>query len=106
MYHCRGGPIAGALSYPHRTVIAALKIIPKPVQAHVRTTLDLFHAAGYTCFWVPRGAMIRASGACWQPVFGGQPEWSNLVCAHEPPVVGVLDTIAKEQYEKRRKQQP
>lgn len=67
----------------------------------VKTTLNLFHSAGYTCFWVLQAAIIRASGDCWLPEFGGHPKWSNLVCAFEPPVIGVLDSIAREGYKAR-----
>ena len=68
----------------------------------VNGTLSLLHAAGYACFWVLTKSIIPASGACWLRDFGGAPKWSNMLCAHEPPVVAVLDSIAREGYEQRQ----
>jgi len=68
----------------------------------VSGTLHLLAAAGYSCFWLLTGSLLPASGSCWLDDYGGRPEWSNLVCAHEPEVLSVLDTIAYEGYQMRR----
>ena len=67
----------------------------------VKDTLGLLHSAGYSCFWVLTRAMLPASGECWRAEYGGSVAWSNLLCAHEEPVVRALDAIAWKGYEAR-----
>ena len=67
----------------------------------VRGTLTLFDAAGYMCFWILHRTIIRASGTCWIPAYGRGVVWSNIVCAHEPPVIETFDAMAREGYEAR-----
>lgn len=68
----------------------------------VNGTLNLLHASGYACFWVLTRALLPASGACWLDAYGGRPAWSNMVCAHEPPVIAALSRIAEEGFAARR----
>ena len=68
----------------------------------VEHTLSMLHSAGYACFWLLKNALLPASGACWLPEFGGRPKWSNIVCAHEPQVIRVLDDMAREAYVSRQ----
>ena len=67
----------------------------------VNGTLSLLHAAGYACFWVLTKTLLPASGPCWLPEYGGKLKWSNIVCAHEPPLIRALDAMAREQYASR-----
>jgi|MDTA01.2.fsa_nt_gb FkbM family methyltransferase len=67
----------------------------------VNGTLTLLHAAGYACFWVLTKTLLPASGPCWLPEFGGKLKWSNIVCAHEPPLIRALDAMAREEYASR-----
>ena len=68
----------------------------------VEGTLSMLHAAGYRCFWVLTRALLPASGQCWIRQYAGRPAWSNMLCAHEPPVLAVLDGIAQEAYAARQ----
>ena len=68
----------------------------------VEGTLSMLHAAGYRCFWVLTKSLLPASGQCWLDAYAGRPEWSNMLCAHEPPVLEVLDGIAREGYAARQ----
>ena len=67
----------------------------------INGTLNMMHAAGYSCFWVLTHALIPASGACWLEAYGGRPAWSNVLCAHEPPVVAALGRLSREGYAAR-----
>ena len=67
----------------------------------VNGTLNMLHDAGYACYWVLTRALVPASGACWIDAFGGRPAWSNVLCAHEPPVVAALTRMAREGYAAR-----
>ena len=91
-------PRAHAADAPRRV----RRVPPMDRRRTVRRTLSLFEAAGYSCFWVLLRALVPATGACWLSVFDEQPKWSNMLCAHEPPVVAALHTIAREAYEARR----
>ena len=71
----------------------------------VESTLHGFHEAQYSCFWVLTHALLPASGACWIPEYGGKPMWSNILCAHESPVVAALNKIAREGFDARRLKQ-
>ena len=62
----------------------------------VNGTLNMLHAAGYACFWVLTHSLLPASGACWLDEYGGKPAWSNVLCAHESPVVAALKGIVQQ----------
>ena len=68
----------------------------------MRNTLALMQAAGYACYWILTDAIVPATGACWLNEFNTNLKWSNMLCAHEAPVLTVLDSIAREGYEERR----
>ena len=78
------------------------RLIAKRDARTVNGTFNLFHSAGYACFWVLARSLIPASGACWIDAYRAKPEWSNVVCAHEPPVVDALGTIVREGLAQRR----
>lgn len=56
---------------------------------------------GYACFWVLGKALLPASGDCFIEQIGPL-KWSNVVCAHEPPVVATLERLAHDGYLARR----
>lgn len=68
----------------------------------VNGTLTLLQRAGYACFWLLANALLPASGTCWLDDYGGRPTWSNMLCAHEPPVLALLDRMAFEAYAERQ----
>ena len=39
------------------------------------------------CYWQFPTTLVPASGACWRERFGQKLRWSNMLCAHEPPVL-------------------
>jgi len=50
---------------------------------------------GYTCFWQANDKLVPMSGTCWRSEFevqrsSGWNHWSNVLCAHELPVLQVL----------------
>jgi FkbM family methyltransferase len=57
--------------------------------------LAWLNAMGYSCYWQARHDLIPATRPCWLPSFETR-SWSNLVCAHEPGALEVLDGIAEE----------
>ena len=60
--------------------------------------LAWLRALGYECFWLgPKGALVPASPPCWRHSFEHR-TWSNLRCAAEPAVLGLLQRAAREQY--------
>lgn len=81
---------------------SAQGLIAKRDARTVNSTFNLFHSAGYACFWVLARSLVPASGACWIDAYKSKPEWSNVVCAHEPPVVDALRGIVREGYARRR----
>lgn len=56
-------------------------------------TLSWLDSLGYRCYWQARHDLIPATRPCWRAEFETR-SWSNLVCAHEPRVLAVLDGIA------------
>ena len=69
----------------------------------VRAIFELLTSAGYECFWEQDDALLPASGQCFDAQLdtARSLKWSNVVCAHEPEVIGVLDAMAQEAYRKR-----
>ena len=104
--HRRYYPSCSRFSRPARHAIVCLCATPvsdlsagQVAGSDVRTvngTLNMLHAAGYACFWVLTQSLLPASGVCWLHEFGGKPSWSNLLCAHEPPVVAALNGIVQQ----------
>ena len=68
----------------------------------LRATTRKLDAAGYACFWQTEAGLVPLSGPCWRPEFDMFRTWSNVVCAHEAPVVAVLVRLAKESLQRRR----
>jgi len=69
----------------------------------VRAIFELLTSAGYECFWEQDDALLPASGQCFDAQLdtARNLKWSNVVCAHEHEVIGVLDAMAQEAYLKR-----
>jgi hypothetical protein len=69
----------------------------------VRAIFELLTSAGYECFWEQDDALLPASGQCFDAQLdtARNLKWSNVVCAHEHEVIGVLDAMAQEAYRNR-----
>lgn len=65
-------------------------------------TLSWLDSMSYRCFWQARHALIPATRPCWRAEFETH-SWSNLVCAHEPRVLAVLNGIAQEGSRRRER---
>lgn len=66
----------------------------------VNSTVAWLGDAGYTCFWQANESVVPMSGSCWRRQFEIR-RWSNIVCAHELPIVRTLFRLAHEAREVR-----
>ena len=67
-----------------------------PERRTLRTVMRKLTAVGYGCFWQSSSGLVPLSGPCWRPEFDQFRRWSNILCAHEAPVVAALVRLAKE----------
>mmetsp|Transcript_10977 Transcript_10977/g.23935 ORF Transcript_10977/g.23935 Transcript_10977/m.23935 type:complete len:369 (-) Transcript_10977:189-1295(-) len=65
----------------------------------VRGVLEMVGRAGYSCWWLLQNSLIPASGKCFLERPGVV--WSNMLCAHEPPLVERLYNLSDRAYERR-----
>ena len=63
-----------------------------PAVRDLADTLSWLSEMGYRCFWQTMSHLVPASGECWSDamVFA---DWGNLLCAHEPDVLGLFRTF-------------
>lgn len=61
----------------------------------LRSAIARLEDAQYACFWQMRVGLVPLSGECWRPEFEQVRKWSNIVCAHEPPVVAALLSLRR-----------
>lgn len=67
----------------------------------LKATLEKLHRLSYKCYFATFSSLLPASGACWQAAFEFN-DWSNLVCAHEPEALAVLDRVAMDGWRQRK----
>jgi len=74
-----------------------------PERRTVRQIFKMLTSAGFGCFWSVEKALLPATGACFDPTFdiARSLKWSNVVCAHEPEVLAILNEMAQEAYRER-----
>lgn len=74
-----------------------------PERRTVRRAFELLGSAGYSCFWETKHALLPASGPCFDKRLDKTQRlrWSNVVCAHEPEVLSVLQKMSQEAYQER-----
>lgn len=65
------------------------------------TAVRRLETAGYSCFWQTSAGLVPLSGPCWLPSFEKIRTWSNVVCAHEAPVVATLARLARKRWVER-----
>lgn len=68
----------------------------------LKSTLEKLHRFGYLCYFQTRDSVFPASGQCWHDAFEFR-GWSNLVCAHEPEALAILDRTAMDAWRQRKR---
>ena len=69
-------------------------------EAVLEHTLRWLSDNRYGCVFLAHTDLLPASGSCWLPAFEKR-KWSNMLCAHEAPVLAALSKIAAEGYRRR-----
>lgn len=71
-------------------------------QSTLEYALTWLKGHGYFCYWLlPAGGLLPASPPCWRGRAFEIRRWSNLRCAHEPPVIELLQQAARRQHRMR-----
>ena len=65
----------------------ALILAPTPTLTLALTLTPTLALPLTRCYWQFPTTLVPASGACWRERFGQKLRWSNMLCAHEPPVL-------------------
>ena len=88
------------LEFEYHRVGAWAKTAAEP--RTLKSTLERLHWFGYKYYFQTFSSLFPASGPCWRDAFSFR-DWSNLVCAHEPEAVALLDRAAMHGWRQRER---
>lgn len=59
-----------------------------------RLLSEILIPSGYVCYWQTKRHLVRVDEPCWAGALtGSHASHSNVLCAHEPAVLAILDTL-------------